>query len=400
VDTAAAEIYYSNTMNAESVMERVGRYSAKLNVRRSSFALPYACPGTRKNKPRLAEDDGMHAGPSCPSSDRLNLQAGHPIDAIQTSGKTRMKTKTSTAKSMKTSIHHISRQLVGSLCVTLSAYLLIGMVHAGYVDITVNDGGPSSYYGSDPRPGVGESGQVAANCVADPSWDLRAMAFDINTNKLMVVSGLNPLTKNGNFGIGDIFIDTNNSFTVPSRPSSSDGYLTYSNSSAGYEYAIDLIDPASGNLNYNVVALSGASSLKSGYYAQNAVSDPATLSASGADTILSNGVFSVTTRTDTQVLAEFGLNIGTNGGTNYVFSFDLSAASLANGATFRLTTECGNDLLVGQLSPSASSVPETSTWVMGLLALGAVVIVARLNTALSRVIAPTVMLGASIPAPH
>ena len=324
----------------------------------------------------------MNAGLPCPSSDGSNIQSGHPIDAIQTCGKTRMETQTSTAKTMKTSIRHISRKLVGSLCAALSAYLLIGTVHAGYVDITVNDGGPSSYYGSDPRPGVGESGQVAANCVADPSWDLRAMAFDINTNKLMVVSGLNPLTKNDSFGIGDIFIDTNNSFTVPSRPSPSDGYLTYSNSSAGYEYAINLIDPASGNLNYDVVALSGASWLKSGYYAQNAVSDPATLSASGADTILSSGVFSVTTKTDAQVLAELGLNIGTNGGTNYVFSFDLSAASLANGAAFRLTTECGNDLLVGQLAPSASSVPETSTWVMGLLALGAGVLMIRRNAGL------------------
>ena len=62
-------------------------------------------------------------------------------------------------------------------------------VCAGYVDITVNDGAPSSNYGSDPRPGINESGQVTANCVADASWDLRAIAFDVNTNKLMVVSG-------------------------------------------------------------------------------------------------------------------------------------------------------------------------------------------------------------------
>jgi len=78
-------------------------------------------------------------------------------------------------------------------------------------------------------------------------------------------------------------------------------------------------------------------------------------------------LFSVTTKTDAQVFADLGINIGTNGGTNYVFSFNLSSASLANGATFRLTQECGNDLLVGK------AVPETSTWVMGVVALGAVV---------------------------
>lgn len=130
-------------------------------------------------------------------------------------------------------------------------------------------------------------------------------------------------------------------------------------------------------------ALSAASTVKSGYYAQNAISDPSTLVASGADTILSSGVFSVTTKTDAQVLADLGINVGHNGGTNYVFTFDLSAASLANGATFRLTQDCGNDLLVGQLAPSLTAVPETSTWVMGFLALGAVVFMVRRNANLS-----------------
>ena len=61
-------------------------------------------------------------------------------------------------------------------------------------------------------------------------------------------------------------------------------------------------------------------------------------------------------------------------------TFDLSALSLANGATFRLTQECGNDLLVGQLAASpVVAVPETSTWVMGFLALGAVVFLVRRN---------------------
>ena len=267
----------------------------------------------------------------------------------------------------------------------LAAALIAGVVSnlsalAGYVDITVNDGSPSSNYGTDPRPGINESGEVTANCVADASWDLRAMAFDISTNKLMVVSGFNPQTLNEGIGIGDIFIDTNNSFTVPSRPNVGDGYFTYANSAAGYEYAIHLIDPANGSLSYNIAALSGASRLQSTGYAQNASSDPARLVPSGADTILSTGVFSLTTKTDAQVLADLGIHIGNNGGTNYVFTFDLSAASLANGATFRLTETCGNDLLVGQLAASpVAAVPETSTWVMGFLALGSAVFMVRRN---------------------
>ena len=253
---------------------------------------------------------------------------------------------------------------------------------AGYVDITVNDGIPSSNYGTDPRPGINESGSVAANCVADASWDLRAMAFDVSTNKLMVVSGFNPLALNEGIGIGDIFIDTNNSYKVPSRPAGvGDGYFNYANSSAGYEYAIHLIDPATGNLSYNIAALSGASVLQSTGYTQNALSDPARLVASGADKVLSSGLFNLTTKTDAQVLSDLGINIGTNGGTNYVFTFDLSAASLANGATFRLTEMCGNDLLVGHLAAgvAVAAVPETSTWVMGFLALGAVAFLVRRN---------------------
>lgn len=272
---------------------------------------------------------------------------------------------------MKSQMKHL-------LLVTTLALSVTGLeIQAGYVDITVADGSPSSNYGSDPRAGVGESGEVEANCTSNASWDLRAIAFDLATNKLMIVSGFNPLALNDGIGIGDIFVDINNAVTVPSRPSGSNGYITYSNSAVGYEYAIDLIDAANGGLGYNIVALSSASTVRTGAYAQNAISDPATLVASGADSILSSGTFAVTTKTDAQVLADLGINVGSNGGTNYIFSFDLSAASLANGATFRLTETCGNDLLVGQLAPSVAAVPETSTWVMGFLALGLVVYLAR-----------------------
>ncbi|MCX6971933.1 MAG: hypothetical protein NTV93_17500 [Verrucomicrobia bacterium] len=275
--------------------------------------------------------------------------------------------------------------------------LSIYHVHAGYVDITIDDGGPKSgsytvqdgpaagHASSDPR-GINESGSVTANCVNNATWDLRAIAFDVSTNKLTVVSGFNPLALNDGIGIGDIFIDTNNSYSVPSRPDGvGNGYFNYANSTAGYEYAIHLIDPSTGNLNYNIAALSGASVLQSTGYAQNAFSDPAKLIPSGADTSVSSGQFSVITLSDAGVLANMGVNVGTNGGTNYVFSFDLTGVSLANGATFRLTETCGNDLLVGHLAAGVAiaAVPETSTWVMGFLALGAVAFMVRRNARLS-----------------
>jgi len=281
-----------------------------------------------------------------------------------------------------------SLQTFAAISLALAGFQLSS--EGGYVDITAYDGTASKTYkvsggpaagktSSDPRPGIGESGEVEPASVANASWDLRAMAFDVNTNSLMIVSGFNPLALNDGISIGDVFIDINNSFTIPqqgSRPHLT--YLPLSNSVVGFEYAIDLISPGNGGLGYNIVALSQGSTMLTGAYHENDLSDPATLVASGADTILSSGTFSVTTKTDAQVLADLGLNIGTNGGTNYVFTFDLSAASLAGGATFRLTETCGNDLLVGQLAAnSVVAVPETSTWVMGFLAIGAVLVLWR-----------------------
>jgi hypothetical protein len=238
---------------------------------------------------------------------------------------------------------------------------------AQLIDITINDGSPSANYGSDPRPGIGESGETEAGTISNASWDMRAIAWDITTNKLTIVSGFNPLTTNDGFAIGDIFVDTNNSFTVPSRPNPANGYFTYANSLAGFEFAVDITGNSGGNLMYNIVALSGASTLVTGFYGQNAISDPASLLASPADTILaSGGMSAVTTKTDAEVFTDLGINIGTNGGTNYIFSFDLTpivGSFVDNGATFRLTQECGNDLLVGKLAPD-TAIPEPSTFLL------------------------------------
>lgn len=290
-------------------------------------------------------------------------------------------------------------------------------VHAGYVDITADDGGPSSgtyivqngvtagQASSDPRQGLTESGRVTANCATNASWDLRAIAYNPATSQLMIVSGFNPLAINYDQNvtgdiIGDIFIDINNSFTNPTRASigipATNGSHEYSNSSSGvgFEYAIHLNDPAhsvNGNLSYDLFALNSASVLLTSDYNQNASSDPAFLSPKATDQIKFSGLSEVVTLTDKQVYDVYGINVGTNGGyfdghtvgpDNYVFTFDLSAASLANGANFRLTEQCGNDLLVGQLAAgvAVAAVPETSTWLMGLLAVGAVLFMVRRNT--------------------
>lgn len=250
------------------------------------------------------------------------------------------------------------------------------------MDITVNDGVIGNHYGSgtDPR-GIGEAGYVSTPAIASSDWDLRAFAYDGGTNQLTVVSGFNPLTKNGGWGLGDIFIDTNNAFTIPAPLSST------LNSAFGFEYAIDLINPwnpsVPDTISYQVVSLALDTQFQlpsyGNQYPELAKGAPALVSNLGSGSVLSPGVLTTTvsTMTDAEVLANLGLNIGTNGGTNYVFSFFLPGGLTDNGATFRLTQECGNDLMVGHVA----AVPETSTWVMGFLAVGAVFFVIRRRSA-------------------
>lgn len=97
----------------------------------------------------------------------------------------------------------------------------------GYIDITVNDGSPSSNYGTDPRAGIGESGEVEVGCVSNATWDLRAMAFDVNTNSLLVVSGFNPLALNDGTGARLDDLET---------PRQSDRVVNSSNPSANRKY--------------------------------------------------------------------------------------------------------------------------------------------------------------------
>ena len=214
---------------------------------------------------------------------------------------------------------------------------------------------------------------------------------------MTVVSGFNPLAKLDNFGLGDIFIDVNSSFT-PTFPLTSN-----LNSAFGFEYAIDLKNPWSpttpGQITYEVLSLSSDTQFQlpsyGNSYPELAKGAPVFVSDLGSGSSLSPVLLTTTletllppgadpTMTAGELKTKYGIdftNNGTNSGEkNYVFTFDLSALSLANGATFRLTQECGNDLLVGQLAASpVVAVPETSTWVMGFLALGAVVFLVRRN---------------------
>lgn len=291
------------------------------------------------------------------------------------------------------------KSCINILCTMFAAVAISNLTaKAALVDITVNDGLIHHNFGDDPRTGdISEYRSVSDPAVNTPVWDLRAFVFDTTTSQLTVVSGFNPLGKLDNFGLGDIFIDTNNSFTA-TFPLSSD-----LNSAFGFEYAIDLKNPwspaAPGQINYEVLSLSSDTQFQlpsyGNSYPELAKGAPVLVKDLGSGSSLSPGLLTTTlepslppavdlTMTALDLKTKYGVDFtfnGTNSGEkNYVFTFDLSAISFVNGATFRLTQECGNDLLVGQLAASpVVAVPETSTWVMGFLALGAVVFLVRRN---------------------
>ena len=239
---------------------------------------------------------------------------------------------------------------------------------ADFKDVTVNDGGPNSFYGYDPRPGIGESGEVSANCVANPSWDLRAILWNEKASTLTFISGFDPLTTNDGFKIGDVFFDTNNAMTFPSRPVAADGYYIYKN--PGAELCLDITGAIGSSLTWDFKKLAADSQVQSSWYNQNGLSDPWALVSTSKDTLLYSGTSEVTRMTDAQIKAAFNVDIGNNGGMNSIWSFELdtsvltdqqqqsvsAAGSLMTGVTGYWTEQCGNDQAKFQLP--ASAVPE------------------------------------------
>lgn len=237
----------------------------------------------------------------------------------------------------------------------LLALALTSICPAALVDITVNDRQPGGVYGADPRPGISESGEVSPGCIASHIWDLRAMAFDPQACQLTIVSGFNPLTTTDGYAIGDLFIDTNGLISQPFRPALG-GYYNYPN--PGYEYCLNISPATASTLSYSLTALTSASVVQTGYFAQNSASDPWALIESPADTPVFSRAAGVQIMTDNQVKSVLGIDVGQNGSPNFVWTMAITPGMFSpdNLTTFRLTEQCGNDLLVGQYQ--SSSVPE------------------------------------------
>ena len=264
---------------------------------------------------------------------------------------------------------------VGIAFLTVITLLLcLSFAKAAMIDITINDNTPSAYYGDDPRIGVRESGEVSANSTANSSWDLRAMMFDVDTNHLLLVSGFNPLTTNGGYSIGDIFIDTNGSASSTSRPNNKNGYFNYQN--PGFEGCINITGCVDGFLTYSLTTLATNSIVQSSYVSNNSASGPWKLVESNFDTVISTETSSVESMSDDKIRRILGIDIGKNGGDNYVYCFDLSPIMTSftpptfSTIIFSQTESCGNDFIVGSYTtPGSPIVPELKSSVSSLILL-------------------------------
>lgn len=248
-----------------------------------------------------------------------------------------------------------------------SMFAAIGIMNissAAVVDATINSNHAKSQYGSDPRPGLHVSGFVNPDCVATKDWDLRFVGFDPNKNQLIIGGGFNQLTGKDGYSMGDIFFDTDGILTSPSRPSNIDGYLNYPNPE--FEFCIDITSRSvtDQTLTYSLIGMYANSIVQSGALAQNGVADPSTIVRSSVDTDFGTGVARVELMSDNEIRTLLGIDIGNNGGPNYVSFFDLPSNFLPPNTLTRVHTAltCGNEDVGGQFttpSLSVSAVPET-----------------------------------------
>ncbi len=244
-------------------------------------------------------------------------------------------------------------------------------------EITRNDGvvNPSVFL-TDPRPGIGEIGQVSPNCVTGKDWDLMGFGLQPNitptTSAIWMVSGFDPRTSNEGFSFGGLFIDTDGHFNknVP-RPVNADGYQSVSNRQAGFEYAVNVIGVNDDTLTYQLVHLSPDSTLQTCYYQQNDPGGPWKLISSSVDSVIFTKTTEVKTAGTLETLLKTGVNTGGVYDNQNIWSFELPNDILWKPdpdvkTKIFATLGCGNDWAVGAFNATnipaisnISAVPET-----------------------------------------
>lgn len=286
--------------------------------------------------------------------------------------------------------------VVASLAMAIT--LLVGMTPKVRADppptpsfVTIDFGGPSvardvtrpdgivkpALFGTDPRPGIGEIGQVNPNCETGKKWDLMGFGFQPNvtatTSTVWMVSGFDPRSTVNTEGHGfqTVFVDTDGNHLSPT-PRSGDGHVNQLNSSYGFEYALNIISVSGNTMTYQVVGLGPDSILQRGEFGLNWASDPWALISSSADSVIFTKTTEVRTMNTADTLATTGVNTGYAYADQLIWGFEVPTSMFSwldpqTPVTFFAGTGCSNDGMKGGILPiNISAIPEPGS----LLAVG------------------------------
>ena len=280
----------------------------------------------------------------------------------------------------------VLKKSLGFTAAALLIGALLGMSSAQATNygsnITIYDtmvsGGVGSWYNrgnpGPPPAGGGEDQEVEPRMVNTQAWDLEG--FYLNNATLTMIGGYNfkdgVIHQGHTYTTGDLFIakgDTPPLFGVTAPDTTPNS--TVSNS-FGYDYVIHM---NFADNTFTAYAIDGATQVQTVIEPLNDGSSPWKYVSGG--TSLGSGSLSYSgPLADADVNGNISAPEGgpaLQGGSHYVAALDL-ADLLGDGTYyFHYTFECGNDLLMGQVSITGSNVPlPGAVWLLGSGLLGLV----------------------------